>query len=1187
MIKYFFSKIYIYILIMPVNSNSLSLTTDNNTTNTTSQNLVTGNLVYFIVSLVIQTEYSSNGNQNLTQKQITELFNIGCTIKQLYDLTVTAGFADADTFLSSIPVAYEPLPNKSIFDEILECSIPNVNTYVQLIQKVNVPGPKCWAFGSVDIVLASIASANKVVTTFALKSIDTSDSSGITGNSIHSLWKVFNSDNDLPANYVSADNKDKVSNVTLVNVAKSVQNYIKLHKFCTGATDNGITSTWGSGPEMRTYANLVTNAKIPVEVLLCARPTTVIQSNIITCLSMNNVWNFLTNESKGTATTDRTSVNTSNVLKDSLDFKTALSWLNSMGFTITKILNNDTLKIIDATWSNAVSEVLKQIANKPSLYTTFAEIFSSTYTTIAGDEYYVLQLVNRYNDAVTVCANMGANMRNFAGIAIEKVTNNNNSTFVALTEASFPTINNTGISYTLPAGTSVKAYGIEPPNSGNNNTTIDADNDTKLVNAVTMFGARPSVSQYVAYNNLARIVALIGKVYTNVTTGAPTSDEAKFLFRVSLNGFYPVTQLTLATMAPFIIDSDKYTMILNFSSDSANLEAFSTVPSCDITLMSQNSLYLFNKFMAIGKSGIVIAPFNALTNKKKFDFATLLALGETDQLIGGDGLNAETAKNVADKVYNDLVANRAALITAGNTDLSAVVVAADQNVANALLNKVQLTPLVGLKGVMIRAIASAYQNDTSSSTNPLAIKVNNLDDYGLDGVIGNLNTTSNGIQFVDAIVFATPVQKVSRMLASTANPGITDYNLMSSIIGKVIKYGQTLDWIHSVKDETVFKENVGGNVLTALAAYAILATTDVKFALFITWLNGTTPSANEKSTIISKILSIANELNINLGIKLVGAGTAVGTTDTVITNISNIVNSWVDNAVNISTSGIPTIESSTTLTTIVNAFFGMSGLTMSTSDIQQQIIIKKLAGFYNNASFELITLVAASNMPLGLWAQYVPLRRLCFTDATNTVKNFDVDEILNVAQQLSIYDYSSGKSTGIVNVELITAEDLVNASIIKVNELPSYIAYTELNISSGNYVTSQDQNLKLIIAVCKAMDQASGSRTYTEYLWNAFYNATLTGTGKGGITMSATIISQLFANVTQLDPDFLNHYADGANDITIGTQSFDASKLITQNGLTTLAHSDVLKVLNYVLSQFNADGTPNNKNVLNQYNPYY
>jgi hypothetical protein len=73
----------------------------------------------------------------------------------------------------------------------------------------------------------------------------------------------------------------------------------------------------------------------------------------------------------------------------------------------------------------------------------------------------------------------------------------------------------------------------------------------------------------------------------------------------------------------------------------------------------------------------------------------------------------------------------------------------------------------------------------------------------------------------------------------------------------------------------------------------------------------------------------------------------------------------------------------------------MSGLSMSTSDIQQQIIIKKLTGFYNNASYKLVTLVAASNMTLGLWAQYVPLEKLCYTDATNHVTNYDVDELLD------------------------------------------------------------------------------------------------------------------------------------------------------------------------------------------------
>ena len=210
----------------------------------------------------------------------------------MYNLTVSAGFADSDTFLNSIPLYYDcNSASTSVFDEILDCRIPNINTYVQLIEHVNAPGPKCWGFGSVDIVLASIEAANDAVSPFVLQNLDTTDASGIVGNSLFSLWKLFNADNDLPDHYISASNTTQTSNVTLDNVAKSVNNFIKLHKFCNNGKAPG-SQVWGAGTEMRTYNNLVTNAKIPVEVLLCVYPSAVTRTNINTCLSMNNVWNF-------------------------------------------------------------------------------------------------------------------------------------------------------------------------------------------------------------------------------------------------------------------------------------------------------------------------------------------------------------------------------------------------------------------------------------------------------------------------------------------------------------------------------------------------------------------------------------------------------------------------------------------------------------------------------------------------------------------------------------------------------------------------------------------------------------------------------------------------------------------------------------------------------------------------------
>lgn len=72
-----------------------------NSNETSINNGANNNLVYFIVSLVIQSEFASNGNQYLSIKQIKELYNVGITPQQMYTLTAVAGYTDETSFFSA------------------------------------------------------------------------------------------------------------------------------------------------------------------------------------------------------------------------------------------------------------------------------------------------------------------------------------------------------------------------------------------------------------------------------------------------------------------------------------------------------------------------------------------------------------------------------------------------------------------------------------------------------------------------------------------------------------------------------------------------------------------------------------------------------------------------------------------------------------------------------------------------------------------------------------------------------------------------------------------------------------------------------------------------------------------------------------------------------------------------------
>ena len=1028
------------------------------------------NLVYFIVSLVIQTEYASNGNKNLTQKQITELFNIGCSIKQMYDLTVSAGFADVETFLSSIPFAYAPVSSSlSIFDEILSCEIPNIISYIQLIQYVNTPGPKCWGFGSIDIVIASIKSANDATSSiFELGAIDYSDSSGINGNSLYSLWQLFNANNDLPENSISAINDNKlVSNITLANVSKSVDNFIKLNTLYDLLNDNTVN-----------YTTLVITANIPVEVILCVKPNNLVTSNEADiCSEMNNVWNFITNNSTGTSSVSRSDVNMVDVLSSGLDFSTALGWLSDMGYTLPQVLNNDTKKNV-SDFGNAVSSVVVLIVATPSLYENVVTVFSNVYNDTESVEYYLYSLSKTYNTAIVTVKNMnGKNTSNYTPLVFTKATSS------------------------IPASLS-SSYGV--------GTTLNS-----------MFPSTSrTITQENAYNTLVRLQKLI-----QLITDSNDTTYAKFAFRVSLNGYYPVSNLLLSNISHFLHGDDKTTTIMNLLNDSANMSAIvsNSLPT-GVPVMTESNLSLFNKFMAVGKSGIVAIPVNDLTKTIKFDFATFESLSISDELIEGDGDNFP-----------------------GSPSGSTFAVR------------------------MENAISRAYGVDTNSK---LVSKVNGLADYSKAGVIGNLTTTKDGVKNIDEILFTTASARVVRMLAAYPDPSSSDYESMATVVGKIIAYGYNLDAINDGNNANNMKQNLGGNIVTAVAAYGVLGCTKSDLADFINWLynnDGNTPNAT-KTNIISKMLEIGNTRTVDFGSKLLNT-INTPSNNTIITNVISLVNTWADKVVTL-VDGIPSFKQYDIVNSIITAFFSLSGL--NTNDVQDQILIKKLARFYNNVSNDVITIVYANNMLLGLWAQYVDIKFLCYTDGVNNVSNYNVDEILNVAQQLSIFDFSSGRSTGIINIALITAESLVLNGIITIDQLPSYIAYTS---GSGTTMsTSQENNLRLILAVCKAMDQASASKTYSQNLESILQRSvTYVAVGSGYSDP---------ANPTNPTSDALS--LTEAQDLRANWMGSSAKVNVadikaTVTGFSGMDENKVKAVINYVLEQFNADGSPR---IAVQYNPY-
>jgi len=1183
---------------MPI-INSIS-TADNTTLNTFSGsngNGFTNQLVYFIVQLVIQTEYASNGNKPLTQKQITELFNIGASMSQMYTLTVKAGFADDATFLNSIPLAYAPTDatSKSIFDEIIDLQIPNMLDYVSIIKYVNTPGPACWAFGSVANINASLSGAfaiDSTLGTLNLINLKNDDNNGSDGNSINALWKFFNTANDFPPNYTTIADTNNTTPLKITNVQKSILNWVALDNFLTGS------ASWSSA---KTYNTLVSTAKIPLEVLLCSNPYLVSTStsnfafskaNITT---LNKIWVFLTNGSIGASSLpisfDQVSYN--NPIVSGLDFKSALAYLKIIGYTIKDVMNVDTKSRVIATTgtnvqSNAVSEVVKQLAAKPSLIYDFVDIYE-TFSSESSNNYYLFDLIKKYNDALAKCLSVGTvstsnpattltigTTLNTGTPAI--VANNAGNTIYTQANLTFDKVflstilpvtytdSNSNIYYYASYADAVAANPLITTfkvNNADKSTAADARNAQ-----ITPVGANVYTAATTAQINAFNALKFINAQLNNVIA---TTTSKNLAFRLSLNGFYPLSTLNLQQAAPFIFEADTNEQIFNLLQDSANYTAAASNANSFKKFIQPADLYLFNKLIAIETNNIKVIAIDTL-NTKSFDFVTMLKDNAVPKLIKGDGSFSGDGSN----------------------------------------------PAQNWNYVIEHAIAAAYSYNTS--TNNLTILVNGINDYAIKGAIGNITLDSNAVSEIDSIIFTSQTSRIARAIGEVGVIRPNDWQAIANLIGQIMQFGTltpssgpssgsaitlTVKSLYdlaktftsnSANGNSTLNQILGGDIDAAIAAYILFYDCPVSTKLTdLDLLFGHVVISGTYANVARRMLTIADSLQLNLGQKLVTIALSSGTANKIL-NITNLINFWFSQAVTYNDK-VPTFTPSQGLTTIINSFFGLSGLQMS--DMQNQIIIKKLMNVYNGVSNDVINAVYANNKPLGMWAKYVNLAYLCYTDASKAVTNYDVDEILTVSQQISIYDFASGRSTGIVNIELITAENLVQFGVIEIGQLPEYIAYTQTQSgSSGSIVTSQQVQLQLIVAIAKAMDTGSATRSYTTRLFQRIVGFTVATNGLSGWNISnyaskANILQQIFSAITGLNPRYYDGPdADGIADGTTATDGLSVNNIVVTSPITDsnailteinkipataalgLSTSDINAVLNWVFKGYNADGTP-------------
>jgi hypothetical protein len=1156
---------------MPVGS-QISLTSGSiGTLGNTSNNM---NLIYFIVSLVIQTEYAANQNQNLTQKQITELFNIGCTIQQMYNLTVAAGFADSATFLNSIPLNYIPV-SSSVLDEIIALGLNDTNgnllcpNYVKLITYKNTPGPNCWAFGSLQTVVNSLnAAANSANNSqqVALTSIAIS-STVDNGNSLLSLWDLAN------------DGNTAVSPFTVASIQPAVQNYMLLNNFLNAFSTHG----WGAGDTNKTYANFMI-AKIPFEVLLCCEEAVIIAANSNNfpaeaalgpnsngngnnAKKMNYIWNFLTNNNTGSVSIADPSTIGSTVtniqISNAVNFSTAVRYLSALGYSLDQVLNVDTTLTVSTTFANEVSQVVLQIVANPSLYSKVSGLSTSIYgvTGITSNNNYLISLIKQLNSAIAYANGLGA--------------------LAASSGASAYTYNTDSFSYS----STNQQVNVNGASTGTLNTTYHCI-------------ASPSATQYAAVNAVNRAYSILKLALAN----------QDLVSRMSLNGYYPLSTIKLTHAQPFIKSTDNVYLIINFINDTAGLTAsvqtvLDNTTSKQVTIPDEN-LYLLNKLMAVQKYEKVTTMDSTVTVSAslRFDLVSLMNLttgvtntySSTQYLMLGNGSAAPringnaTSQNSFNNQYRSRVFTTTA--TYGVSGRSAIEFA------------------------ISAAFTASTDSSNANSDGNLVSLVNGLGDYAVENSIGKISSKSSVITNIDTNIFVSGNGLILRRIKAIGTVSPIDYATMATVMTQLVKTVE-LNTMLAYPSTNKILLALGGDMNVAIAAWALSLTNTNDIANFLAWLNtgasigantsgtgGSTPYGSGSGTqavvnLTAQLLLVADALpNFNLGSWIMLG--AQGTSASNMGYVYNLVNNWVNNVITInSTTGVATnSNTSSSLDNIISTIFfaGVDTLTNTTVAIQNQIIIRKVVALYNNLSNKAVTMAYQQNIILGFWAQYVPLAYLAYTNGvynaaslTATVPNYDINLILNIAQTLSIYDYSSGSSTGIIVRELITAEDLVQAGILSANKLPSYITYTSTS-SSGSITTSQANNLRLIVAVCKAMDQASKSLTYTTYLANAVLGAQAANVG--GISSGGDMAGIYYCLVGATPPaatlgaGLTTNFSSTNWSTSVPTEQLFDALAISSRMLSQPSIVNVQKTLDYVLKQFNADGTP--KYDPNP-NPYY
>ena len=1019
-------------------------------------------LIEFIVKLIILTEVNNNADGLLTAKQIVELYSIGITISKMYELTVLANHTDVATFLNAIPLGYGAETGSSVIDEIIDLKINDtLRTYIGVMTHTNEPILNCWAFGSVNLIIESLFKASKIDSAYGqltLKNLSFAPAADDDKNSFAALWLLFNGPVALP--------------ITINNVERMIVNYLKLDAF--------LTNSWN---ENKTFAVLV-DAGVPIEVILFAEYGLVSNANgsnsypvvslYETTSKMNALWNFLTNSNTGTSVVPLDTIGTKDIPVKAMTFKTALQFMNKLGFSFSRIMNVNVKKLF--TYSDEVSVIVELLRSDPTLVLALVSVYQAEWTNYSGDDNYLVQAIARYNLAV---------------VAWNKL-----SDIPALTNTPTQVIVSSSSSFVMPS----------PP-------------------VLVHDGGNLKAAQITALQNLKFAWRMLNFV----------NEHRNLVFRATLNGHVQLSTLTLEQAAKFMVTEDTYSDLMNIVTDSAGYVArdlvFATVDTnYEIT---PAELYLFNRVMATGVSDVVANVLSTVVGK------TVI----TNVVINFESLlkQVATTKNFA--------------LIKGDGELFA-----DETAT--------------LRSVIERVIKFGYKIATQGSNalpaglvlNSLYPTVQGLGDYAEAGVIGRITDIDGVVGDIDNLLFTEPNALIKRVINSVGATDPTDYNKIADVVTKIVAVltkstvpiNDVLETIvDSAESDADILSAIGGDIFTAVVTYGKSLKKASEIANFLNWVvttakfvfstltetinNVTTVKADETVVprLVAKMLFVANETKFDLGTYLMSAITS-GITD-IIKNVTEIVNLLFANPQG-------QIDYTDALSTVTNSFFkNLVGLAMT--DIQDHVTIKKLMYFYNNMSNPVITYVCKERIPLGLWAKYVNIQHLAFVinDDGNIGTNYDVEELLSVYIQVTIFDYASGSGKGIEVRQLITADMLVQAGVLSAINVPDFIDMTAVN--GSNLGPSQAADIERIAVVAQAMDWASGTTKYTDNLKAIIGDVSVLVANSNASVAEAIIVNRKY---------------------TVGEI---LAFVVLTNNLFTVAN--ITSILNFVSSRFDTEGKPN------------